>query len=334
MLPGLALLRVDSRKKRCDRMAESELGQQKSHIRTITWEKLTWLDIEQPTQLDVEYLKQNYHFDDLELEDCLRRVHRAKIDGHEGYVFVMSHFPVFHRQARVTLPSQVSFFLSEDYLITLHEGNLEPLRNLFKNCQLDQATCSEYMGRGSAHLLYHIFDLLVSYCFPILNHIGSNVEKVEEQVFGHAVKETVRDISVLRRDIISFRRIMKSQTEVFELLEQGDYPVLKEKPEVHFGDLAGHCQKIRDELDDYKEVVEGLNDTHNTLTSFQTNTVVRALTIISTIMLPLTLIASIFGMHLEHLPLGQSPTAFLTVMLIMVAIIIFMLTLFRLRRWL
>src|SRR5512136_349371 len=315
-------------------MAKSELAQEKLRIRSITWEKLTWLDIEQPAQPEIEYLKQNYHFDDLELEDCLRRVHRPKIDEHETYIFVMSHFPVFHSRARVTLPSQVSLFLGEDYLITLHEGDLEPLRKLFKDCQVDQATCSEYLGRGSAHLLYHIFDLLVSYCFPILNKIGDNVEKVDEQVFGHSVRETVRDISVLRRDIISFRRIMKSQTEVFELLEQGNYPILREKSEVHFGDLAGHCQKIRDELDDYKEVVEGLNDTHNTLTSFQTNTVVRALTIISTIMLPLTLIASIFGMHLEHLPLSQSPTAFLTVMLIMVVIIFFMLTLFRLRRWL
>lgn len=315
-------------------MAKSELAQEKLHVRSITWEKLTWLDIEQPTQPDIEYLKQNYHFDDLELEDCLRRVHRPKIDEHEGYVFMMSHFPVFHRRARVTFPSQVSLFLGEDYLITLHEGDLEPLQKLFKDCQSDQATRSEYMGLGSAHLLYHIFDLLASYCFPILNKIGDNVEKMEEQVFGYAVRETVRDISVLRRDIISFRRIMKSQTEVFELLGQGDCPILKEKPEVHFGDLAGHCQKIRDELDDYKEVVEGLNDTHNTLASFQTNAVVRALTIISTIMLPLTLIASIFGMHFEHLPLSQSPTAFRTVMLIMAVIIISMVALFRLRRWL
>ena len=315
-------------------MADSHLPQDNLHIKSVTWQKLTWLDIEQPTQAEIEYLKQNYHFHDLELDDCLRRVHRPKIDEHEKYLFMMSHFPVFHKQARVTLPSQVSFFLSEDYLITLHEGNLEPLIKLFKDCQQDQDTRVEYMGRGSAHLLYHILDRLVSYCFPILNKIGDNIEAVEERVFGHAGRETVRDLSVLRRDIISFRRIIKSQTEVFELLEERDWPILKGEPEVHFGDLAGHCQKIRDELDDYKEVIEGLSDTHNTLTSFQTNAVVRALTIISTIMLPLTLIASIFGMHLDALPLSHSPAAFLVVMLLMVVIIIFMLAFFRLRRWL
>ena len=315
-------------------MAISDLAQEELHINSITWQKLTWLDIEQPTRGEIEYLKQNYHFHDLELEDCLGRVHRPKIDEHEKYLFMISHFPVFNKQARVTLPSQVSVFLGEDYLITLHEGNLEPLVKLFKDCQLDHDTRVEYMARSSAHLLYHILDLLVSYCFPILNKIGDNIETVEEQVFGHAVRETVRHISVLRRNIISFRRIIRSQTEVFELLEERDWPILKEEPEVYFGDLAGHSRTIRDELDDYKERIEVLNDTYNTLTSFQTNAVVRALTIISTIMLPLTLIASIFGMHLEHLPLSQSPASFLIVMLIMVVIIIFMLALFRIRRWL
>lgn len=315
-------------------MADSDLVQQGLHINLITWQKLSWIDIERPTRAETEYLKQNYHFHDLELDDCLRRMHRPKIDEHEKYLFMMSHFPVFHKQARVTVPSQVSLFLGKDYLITLHEGNLEPLIKLFKDCQRDQDTRVEYMARSSAHLLYHILDHLVNYCFPILNKIGDNIEAVEEQVFGHAVRETVRDISLLRRDIISFRRIIKSQTEVFELLEQKDWPILKEEPEVYFGDLTDHCRKMHDELDDYKEVIEVLNDTHNTLTSFQTNAVVRALTIISTIMLPLTLIASIFGMHLEHLPLSQSSASFLIVMLIMVVIIIAMLALFRLRRWL
>ena len=315
-------------------MAKSDTAQEKLRTKSVSWQKLVWLDIEQPTQAEIEYLKQNYHFHELELDDCLRRVHRPKIDAHEEYLFMMSHFPVFHRDAKVTLPSQVSLFIGEDYLITLHEGNLEPLRKLFDDCQRDEATRSEYMGHGSAHLLYHIFDLLVSYCFPILNKIGDNIEKVEDQVFGHSVQETVRYISMLRRDIISFRRIIKSQSEVFELLAQREWPILRKGPEVYFGDLAGHCQKIRDELDDYKEVIEGLSDTHNSLTSFQTNTVVRALTIISTVMLPLTLIASIFGMHLDHLPLSQNSAAFLIVMLIMVVIVILMLALFRLRRWL
>jgi magnesium transporter len=316
-------------------MAISDLAQKKLHIKSINWQNLTWLNIEQPTRDEIEYLKQNYHFHDLELDDCLRRVHRPTIDEHENYLFMMFHFPVFHKRTQVILPSQVSVFLGRDYLITLHEGNLESLVEMFKNCELNQDARIEFMARSSAHLLYHILDHLVDYCFTTLNKIGDNIETVQEQVFRREIRETVpRDISVLRRDVITFRRISKSQTEVFELLEQSDWPILKEEPEVHFGDLVGHSRKIRDELDDYKEVIEGLNDTGNTLTSFRTNQVIRALTIISTIMLPLTLVASIFGMHLEHLPLSQSPASFLIIMVIMIVIIIFMLALFQLRRWL
>jgi magnesium transporter len=316
-------------------MAISDLAQKKLHIKSINWQKLTWLNIEQPTRDEIEYLKQNYHFHDLELDDCLRRVHRPTINEHENYLFMMFHFPVFHKHTQVILPSQVSVFLGRDYLITLHEGNLESLVEMFKNCELNQDARIEFMARSSAHLLYHILDYLVDYCFTTLNKIGDSIETVQEQVFRREIRETVpRDISALRRDVITFRRIIKSQTEVFELLEQSDWPILKEEPEVHFGDLVGHSRKIRDELDDYKEVIEGLSDAGNTLTSFRTNQVIRALTIIATIMLPLTLVASIFGMHLEHLPLSQSPFSFLIIMVIMVVIIIFMLALFTLRRWL
>jgi len=315
-------------------MAISDLAQEKLRIKSINWQTLTWLDIELPTRREIEYLKQNYHFYDLELDDCLRRMHRPMIDAHERYLFMMFHFPVSHKRTQVLLPSQVSVFLGRDYLITLHEGNLQPLVDMFKNCQLNQDARIEFMARSSTHLLYHILDHLVDHCFTILNKVGDTIEKVQEQVFRREIRETVpRDISVLRRDIITFHRITKSQTEVFELLEQSNLPMLKEEPEVHFGDLVGHSSKIRDELDDYKEVIEGLNDSSNTLTSFRTNQVIRALTIISTIMLPLTLVASIFGMHIEHLPLSQSPTAFLIIMVIMVVIIILMLAFFRLRRW-
>ena len=112
-----------------------------------------------------------------------------------------------------------------------------------------------------------------------------------------------------------------------------DWPVLKEEPEVYFGDLAGHSHKIWDELDDYKDMIEGLNDTNNTLTSNRTNQIISALTIISTVMLPLTLVASVFGMHLDHLPLSNGRDSFLLVIVIMLAMTVFMLALFRIKRW-
>ncbi|UCG84455.1 MAG: magnesium transporter CorA family protein, partial [Dehalococcoidia bacterium] len=268
----------------------------------------------------------------LDLDDCLSRIQLPKIDEYEDYFFMVFHFPVFNPDARVTTSSQVSIFIGEDYLITLHQGNLKPLVSFFKACQSNEKARQEAMGRSSGYLLYLVLDRLVNYCFPILNKIGDNIEEVEDRIFGNRPKGTVADVAIIRRDIIAFRRIIKPQTEAVETLEQKGWPVFKEDPEIYFGDIADHLRKIRDTLEDYKEVVEGLSDTNTNLTSFRTNEVMRVLTIIATIMLPLTLIASIYGMNIK-LPLADSSLSFPLTVFIMVCIIVGMLAFFRSRRW-
>lgn len=313
-------------------MAMPGMGKTEPNINSITCQKLTWVNIERPTELETNYLAQNYPFHPLDLDDCLSKIQLPKIDEYEGYLFMVFHFPVFNPQARVTTPSQVSIFLGEDYLVTLHLGDLKPLVSLFKSCQTSERAREENMGRSPGYLLYLILDRLVNYCFPILNKTGENIEAVEERIFGERPRGTVREVAILRRDIISYRRIIKPQTEVVELLEQKEWPILKEDPDVYFGDIADHVRKIRDTLDDYKEVVEGLSDTNNTLTSFRTNEVIRVLTIISTIMLPLTLVASVLGMNIYPMPI-ENPAAFAGIMVAMVGIIVGMLAFFRARRW-
>ncbi|HEY49900.1 MAG TPA: magnesium/cobalt transporter CorA [Dehalococcoidia bacterium] len=301
-------------------------------VQSIVWEKLTWVDIERPTEEETKYLAANYPFHPLDLDDCLSRIQTPKIDEYEEYLFMVLHFPVFNPEARVTTPSQVSIFVGEHYLITLHQGDLKPLVSFFKSCQTNEKMRQESMGRSSGYLLYLILDRLVNYCFPILNKIGDNIESVEDRIFSETPHGTVREVAVLRRDIISFRRIIRPQTEAVEVLEQKEWPIFKEDPEVYFGDIADHLRKIRDTLEDYKEVVEGLSDTNDTLTSFRINEVMRVLTIIATIMLPLTLVASILGMNIYPMPIDD-PAAFAGLMVAMVVIIVGMLVFFRSRHW-
>jgi magnesium transporter len=320
------------RRRRDAGMATPPVTRTEPDIKSIVWDKLTWVNIERPTELETRYLAEHYPFHPLDLDDCLSKIQLPKIDEYEGYLFMVFHFPVFNPQARVTTSSQVSIFVGEDYLITLHQGDLKPLVSLFRACQKDQKAREETMGRSSGYLLYLILDRLVTYCFPILTRIGDNIGEVEDRIFGENPKGTVADVAILRRDIISFRRIVRPQTEAVELLEKRDWPILKEDPDVYFGDIADHLRKIRDTLDDSKEVVEGLTDTNNTLTSFRTNEVIRLLTIISTIMLPLTLIASIYGMNIR-LPYEENPYSFAVTAVVMIIVIAGMLAFFRSRRW-
>jgi magnesium transporter len=301
-------------------------------IGTLTHDKLTWVNIERPTREETQYLADRYPFHPLDLDDCLSKTQTPKIDKYEEYLFMVFHFPVFNPQARVTTASQVSIFVGEDYLITLHQGDLKPLVTLFRSCQTNEKVLQENMGHSAGYLLYRVLDRLVDYCFPILNKVGDNIEAVEERIFSERPRGTVQDVAILRRDIISFRRIIRPQTDTVEILEREEWPILKEDPEVYFGDIADHLRKIRDTLEDYKEVVEGLSDTNNTLTSFRINEVIRVLTIISVIMLPLTLVASIVGMNIWPMQ-GNNPVAFAGVIIAMVVIIVAMLAFFRSLRW-
>jgi len=232
------------------------------NLESVTWGELTWVNIEGATERETEYLAQNYPFHPLDLDDCLSRIQRPKIDEYKDYLFLVFHFPVFNPETRVTTPSQVSIFIGQGYLITLHNGELKPLVKLFRDCQLNEEARQEYFSQGSGHLLYRIIDRLVDYCLPILNKVVDNIERVEDNIFAGGVKGTVQEISILRRDIISFRRIIWPMRAVISSLEPKVRHYTKMDMEAYFGDTVDHVDKIWDALDEYKEVIEGLNDTH------------------------------------------------------------------------
>jgi len=303
------------------------------NLESLTWGDLTWVNIESPAEQEIEYLAQNYSFHPLDLDDCLSRIQRPKIDEYKDYLFLVFHFPVFDTKSRVTTPSQLSVFIGEKYLITLHKGELKPLVKLFKECQIDEESRQEYFSQGSGFLLYRIIDRLVDYCLPILNKIYDNTEAVEDDIFSDRKSGTVKEISMLRRDIISFRRIIWPMRAVIGSLEPKMRRFVKQDMEVYFGDMTDHVDKIWDALDEYKEIIEGLDDTYNSLATNRTNEVMRMLTIIATILLPITVVASIFGMNIPLGPFEVSGYSFLYVALICLAIIGGMLYFFRRQRW-
>lgn len=303
------------------------------NMESLTWGDLTWVNIEGPTERETKYLAQKYPFHPLDLDDCLSRIQRPKIDEYKDYLFLVLHFPVFKKETRVTTSGQVSVFIGENYLITLHKGGLKPLVKLFKECQIDEESRQENFNQGSGYLLYRIIDRLVDYCLPILNKIGSNIESVEDDIFSDRMPGAIKEISLLRRDIISLRRVIWPMRAVIGSLEPKVRRFTKMDMLVYFGDMVDHLDKIWDALDDYKEVIEGLNDTHDSLATNRTNEVVRILTVIATILLPITVVASIFGMNIPLGPFKDSPYSSFYIFLICLAIISGMLYFFRRQHW-
>jgi len=303
-------------------MTTSQVGKEEQlNLESLTWGNLTWINIEGPTEQETEYLAQNYHF------------HPLDLDEYKDYLFLVFHFPVFNKDARVTTPSQLAVFIGKNYLITLHKGELKPLVKLFRECQVDEESQQEYFSQGSGYLLYRIVDRLVDYCLPILNKIGDSIEDVEDSIFSDRMRGAVKEISVLRRDIISFRRIIWPMRAVIGSLEPKIRRFSTMDMAVYFGDIVDHVDKIWDGLDEYKEVIEGLNDTHDSLATNRTNEVMRILTVIATILLPITVVASIFGMNIPLGPFRDSPYSALYVSLICLVIIGGMLYFFHRQRW-
>jgi len=315
-------------------MTIPQLGKEKQPgLESLAWGDLNWVNIESPTEQETEYLAQNYPFHPLDLDDCLSRIQRPKMDEYKDYLFLVFHFPVFNKEAGVTTRSQISVFIGENYLITLHKGELKPLVKLFRECQLDEESRQEYFSQGSGYLLYRIVDRLVDYCLPIVDRIGSNIEDVEDSIFSNKVPRAIKEISMLRRDVIAFRRIIWPMRAVIGGLESRLRRFTKTDMSVYFGDMVDHVDKIWDALDEYKEIIEGLNDTHDSLATNRTNEVMRILTVIATILLPITVVASIFGMNIPLGSFSDSPYSALYVSLICLAIISGMLYFFRRQRW-
>ena len=313
-------------------MSAVDKKDEKLNIETITWGKITWINIEKPTSSDMEYLAKNYLFNLFDLEDCLSRIERPKIDEYENYLFLVLHFPVFKQESRVTTSSQVSIFIGEDFLVTVHTGDLKTLAKLFDDCQLNERAREEHMARSSGYLLYRILDRLVDYCFPILNRVIANIEAAEDRLFSEPARDTVQEISVLRRDVMSYRRIIRHQPAILKSLEVREYPFLREDLDVYFGDIGDHIGTIRETLEEYKEVVEGLNATSDSLFSHRTNEVMKMLTVLGTILLPLLVISGIYGMNVS-LPFGDNSFAFPLIILFTLCISGGMLAYFRNRRW-
>ena len=302
-------------------------------IETVAYGKVTWTNIERPTPEDIEVLRRNYNFHPLDLEDCLSKIERPKIDEYEDYLFIVMHFPVYDPDQHISRPSEVDFFIGSGYLVTVHDGILRPIYQLFDDCQRYERTRAKHMGRGASRLLYSVIDALVDYCFPILDKVDSNIQVIEEEVFTADMRRIVQEISIVRRDIIALRRIIRPQIAIVANLEQKDRPFIREELDVYFGDIVDHLNKARDILEDHREVIEGLSETSDSVISYRINEVMRILAIISVIMLPLTLLSGIYGMNI-YLPLARHPQSFIFIIALMILMAGGMLSYFKRQRWL
>ncbi|MCJ7666114.1 MAG: magnesium/cobalt transporter CorA [Actinobacteria bacterium] len=290
---------------------------------------LIWLDIENPSKETMQFLRDHFSFHPLDIEDCLSVIERPKLDEYDDYFFLVLHIPLFIKQTRRLTPFTVNIFIGNNFIVTVHQGPCKPIQATYDQLLEDQAI----FEKGSGYLLHRILDALIDYNFPILNKIYRNIQSVEDDIFKSPSTKNVRTILLIRTNILTFRNIVFPQRKLLKTLEIKDMDFLIEALEVYFSDLVDHIEKIWDTLENYKELVEGVHEAHQSLLSNKINDIMRVLTIFSVIILPLTLISGVYGMNIG-LPLGSFPWAFFIILAAMVMIIIGMLIYFKFKDWL
>jgi len=316
------------------REAEVKDRDNQLNVESVEWNGLTWINIEKPTKREIDYLAKNYSFHPMDLDDCLSERQRPKVDVYKDYIFLIFHFSIWNRATRISRHDQVSVFVGEKYLITVHDGQLKTLVGLFRQCQTDEGARQQNLGNGSGYLLYRILDRTVDAYFPILDKVLAWMDDVEDIVFDERVS-AAQELSVLRRDIITQRRILNSLRAVTNETETKIKRFTKIDLTVQFGDVMDHLNKICDTLDEAKETIEVFKDTDYVLSTERLNIIMRVLTIAGTVILPSIVVSSIYGMNIP-LPGGierGSLQAFLFLLAIMLVVSGAMLYAFHRRHW-
>lgn len=303
-------------------------------IESVTWEGLTWTNIENPTQKEIKYLAENYPFHPLDLDDCVSRKQRPKLDVYQDYLFFIFHFSVYNKETRISTHDQVSTFLSDNYLITIHSGLLKPLSKLFRSCQTDEQAKRDNLSNGSGYLLYRILDRTIDAYFPIMDKILGLMEDIEDAVFDENI-QSAQELALLRRDIITQRRITFPLRTATVSLEVKIQKYCKIDMSVYFGDLLDHMNKICETLDDCKEAIEIFKDADFVLGTERLNRIMRILTVVATIVLPFMAISSVWGMNV-YMPGSIDSGSWMSFFLIIGAMVVIagaMLYFFYRKKW-
>jgi magnesium transporter len=334
-MPNLPKPRLRRVGRRADLAPAAQAEPQAPRVEQIDSSGLRWVNIERTGALERAWLEEHFDFHALDLEDVLSRNQRPKIDVYDDYLFIVLHFPIFDPAAGRLGTGELDLFVGPGYVVTIPNQPLQPVEYLFERCRAKEELREQLFSRGSGYLLYRLVDDSFDYCFPMLRKIGNKLDALEDDIFEGRSEEVVRDISNVKQEIINFRKVIRPQRPVLRDLEKVKqrYLATDLDLEIYFDDIVDAHERIWDMLENYKEVVEALAETNESVISHRVNDILRVLTSISVVILPLTLIASIMGMN-SWVPFEGDEIGFFVVLGVMATILLGLLAYFRRRRWL
>lgn len=343
------------------------------NLRSVRHHDLTFIEIHDLKELEIKELEKNYQISQIHIDDYIQGQQVPKIEVAKNYTLVVLDFPYLETSSEemgqvseqnemsvkqalkkvittpVTLPTKlfftqaekkriktghVNFFIGEDFLIVLHSTRTPQIDEIFEQCHSSLRQREELMSGGAAYLLYRIVDVLIDSTFNIMSGITTMIDEIDIHLLKeHPPVSIVEDIAATRRDIVFFKSMIEPALNIFSDLASGGQVQVGSTNGVYWKSLLGHLQKIRYRLLSSYELIEGISRSHESLLTVRTNETVKVLTMFTAILLPLTLLASIYGMNIIGLPHAEDPSVLPKLSLIMGAIAGMMVLIFKFRKW-
>ena len=303
-------------------------------LNIIKGKHITWVDIKSPTESDLEWLRENFNFHPLLLKEILPHLDYPKIEQFGRYLFLVLFYPFYDSHSFRTVPIELDIVVSKNYLITNHYKDIVPLKAIFDKCNLYEDVCEEYTKKGTYDLLYRVVNEVLAASFPKLSHIRQNVDEIESAIYAEQHKESVQKISLVRRDIIGFQKIVEPQGNVLQGLIEKSEEFFDEDITPYFRSLFNTHNQISTILSTQSKILDSLDTTNQSLINTRTNSTMKALTTFLVLLYPFSLFADIFSMNGQFLQWTARPHDFWLVYGLMFVGFFTVLFIFKKKKWL
>jgi len=303
-------------------------------IKEIKKKGLTWVNIDRVDDEAIAYLKKNYSFHHLDLEDIQSETQTPKIDIYKDYLFLVLHIPQWHSATKHIGSHELDVFVGDKYLITIQHTKNKEIKNFFYRAMNNKTVNKEWLSDTSGYLLYKLIEALFQKSRPVLNTIGKQISSVEEEIFdGEPEIKEIRELAIHRRNILNFRRIIDPQRYLMSNLSHIRKPFMDESLSIYFDNMRDYLDKLWAIVDTYRDTISGLHITVESIINQRTNKIITVLTVMSAALLPLTLLSGIYGMNID-LPFSHHPTIVFLMFLILISVIFAAIVIMRKRKWL
>jgi len=304
-------------------------------MKTISANGVHWFDFTNPQEKDLEQLKKDFKIHPLIASQFLPPIHRPKIEEYPDQLFLVLHFPVYDQQKKQMHNVELDLIILPDTLITSHKKEIPDLKIFFEDCQLQKYLQQRHF-KNSGYLCFGLLDYIIDACLPMLDHISENLEEVEKHVFEGKEKEMLHEIARLKRDLIDFRRAVKPQRSVLEILDKKTQRIFGSEIKRLSQEVIGSSIRVWNVLENHRELINSIEQTNNSLLSYKLSDIMKILTIVSFITFPLSVVVGFFGMNVfDQVPIvKQNPHAWWLVSIAMVFSGLVMFVYFKIKKWL